>query len=106
MSSFGIAISSYKFVFCIYFFVFQKLEKIGSRRDSDTGTFLWISQNFANFFIEHLRNAPSKTVAEDKLGNSARNGKLHIISPVYVWLGSFILENKMKNVENKAMLKC
>ena len=68
---------------------------------------------FCDFFIEHLRTAASKTVTEESLRNSARNGKLHIISPVDVWLGSkwgsaqrLILENKMKNVENKAMLKC
>ena len=57
--------------------------------------------------------APSETVTEKSPGNSARNGKLHIVILVDIWLGSKwasahkrILKNKMKNVENKAMLKC
>ena len=57
--------------------------------------------------------AASETVTEKSQGNSARNGKLHIIIFVDVWLGSKwacaqrrILKNRMKNVENKAMLKC
>ena len=128
MSTFRITISVYKFVFCSYFsyhyislqicillllFCISINQKNCSKRVSDTGAFLWILQNFEDFFIEHLRTAAFKTVTEDSLGNSARNGKLHIISPVDVWLGSkwdsaqrLILENKMKNVEHKVMLKC
>ena len=66
-----------------------------------------------NFFIEHLRTAASETVTGNSLENSGRNGKLDIISSIDVWLGSkwasaqrLILKNRMKNVENKAMLKC
>ena len=50
--------------------------------------------------------AASETVTEKSLRNSAVNGKLHIISPVEVWLGSkWASAKKLKNVENKAMLK-
>ena len=52
------------------------------------GAFLWILQKFAKFFIEHLRTAASEIVTENTLGNSARNGKLHIIIPIDVWGGS------------------
>ena len=69
MSSFRSAVSAYNLVFCSYF----------TKRDSVTGVFLWILQNIANFFIEHLRTAASETVTENSPGNSARNGKLHII---------------------------
>ena len=80
--------------FCIYLqicvllllFVFQKLEKIATKRDSVTGVFLWILQSFANFIIEHIRRAASETVTENSLKNSARIRKLHIISSVEVWL--------------------
>ena len=78
MSSFRSAVSVYNLVFCSYF----------TKRDSVTGVFLWILQNIANFFIEHLRTAASETVTENSLRNSARNGRLHIISPVDVSLGS------------------
>ena len=75
--------------FCIYLqicvllllFVFQKLEKIATKRDSATGVFLWILQSFANFITEHLRTATSEIFTESSLRNSVRNGKLHIISP-------------------------
>ena len=57
--------------------------------------------------------AASETVTEKSLRNSARNGKLDIISPVEVRLGSkwasgqrLILKNRMKSVENKVILKC
>ena len=94
-------------------FVFQKLEKTASKRDSVTGAFLWILQSLVNFILEHLRTAASETITENSLRNSARNVKLHIIRAVEVWLGSkwasaqrLILKNRMKNAENKAMLNC
>ena len=99
----------YALTFCIS--ITQK--KIASKRDSATSVFLWILQNFANFFIEHLLTAASETVTENRRGNSVPHGKLHIISPADVWLGSkwasaqkVILKNRMKNVKNMAMLKC
>ena len=94
-------------------FLFKKLEKIPSKRDSVTGVFLRILQSFVNFITEHLLTAASETATENSLKNSAQNGKLHTISAVKVWLGSKwvssqkrISKNRMKNVENKAMLKC
>ena len=48
-------------------FVFQELENIASKRDSVTGFFLWILQNFANFIIENLRTAVSETITENSL---------------------------------------
>ena len=108
MNSFRNAMFVLKFVFCCYLFVF-----LFNKKNSDTGIFLWILPNFVNFLIEHLRVAASDTVTENSPGNSAQNDKLCIISPVDAWLGFkcasakwIILKNKMKNVENKAMLKC
>ena len=82
-------------------------------RDPDTDNFLWIFENFVNFLIEHLQAAASETVTENSLGNSAVNEKCHIISHVDVWLGSkwgsaqrIILGNRIKSVENKALLEC
>ena len=109
MSSFCSAISVYKFEFCYYFLYFNNSKRLD--RDSFSSVFLWILQNFANFFIEHLRTAASETATEYSQGNSARNGKLHIISHVDVLPGSkwtspqrLILTNRMKNDENKAVL--
>ena len=57
--------------------------------------------------------AASDTVTENSPGYSAQNDKLCIISPLDVWLGfkcasaeRIILKNRMKNIENKVMLKC
>ena len=109
MSSFCSAISVYKFEFCYYFLYFNNSKRLD--RDSFPGVFLWILRNFANIFIEHLRTAVSETVTENSQENLARNGKLHIISPVDLLPGSkwtspqrLILTNRMKNDENKAVL--
>ena len=63
--------------------------------------------------IQTKKNSVFAYLSRSDLGSSARNGKLHITCPVDVRLGSkwgsaqrLILENKMKNVENKAILKC
>ena len=39
---------------------------------------------FCEFFYRNLRMTAPETVTETNLGNSVRNGKLHIISPVDV----------------------
>ena len=65
-------------------FVFQLLEKIASKKDSVTVVFLSVLQNFANFFIKHLRTVGSETVTEISPGNSAWNVKPHIIILVAV----------------------
>ena len=63
------------------------------------------------FFIEHHQNVASETVTGNSLRNSAQDKtfsalaeNLHIISPLYVWLGSKYVEY-VEYVENKAMLK-
>ena len=114
LSSFRSAVSVYKFVFCSYFLFFNNSKKLHQKETlSELLSCLWILQSFSNFITEHLRTAVSETVTENSLRSSARTVKLHIISPIELWLGSkwasaqrLIMKSSMKNGENKAMLKC
>ena len=113
MSSFRRAMSVYNVVFCSDFLYFNNSKKLHQKDTLSQVFSCGFCKILRTFFVEHLRTAASKIIKESSPVNSARNGKLYIIILVDVWLGSkwaspqrSILKNRMKNVQNKAMLKC